>query len=120
VAHTKSNEEGEEKLFESNNLKPTRTDVDVFNEERLTSLLRRMTFNFGCYYFDMHVINLGGHAIGFKTGGTGFYIFDPNIGLYRLANPDDFVNGNARFLLKEYSMFVGGGIRCYLCQLEGK
>jgi hypothetical protein len=59
----------------------------------------------------------GAHFVGFKTGGTGNWCFDPNEGLFRTESPEDFMR-NADYMASDYPEY--NKIIWFLCALEAK
>ncbi len=105
-------------LLEANNLKAT-YQKDVFNRKRVEYCLRSMLYNFGCYYFTMEEKDDdGGHSVGFKAGGTGFFIFDANQGLYKATDSEAFVKDYSQYLLKDYPEMRDAPTYCYRCKLD--
>lgn len=109
-----------DRLLEANRLKATgRETNDFFDKEEMRGLIGKMVADPGCYFFviDPTLKGKSGHAVGFKTGPSGCFLFDCNAGLIKFEAAT-FVKKAAKVLWECYKDLYPAKLLSVKCTLD--
>ncbi len=97
-----------DKLIQARGLRIVTGKYGALGFGRVAPLLRDLAKIPGLYYFHMRRTDGLGHAIGLKFADDGYSLFDPNEGLFKSTNLEEFASRNDSYLFTDYVRWRDG------------